>query len=324
MPCCAGSTRCRGGRISWRDICLRASAARWRGARTRRRTETAVCRPAGAGARLHRWRRAASRQTARRRRLFPFRQDGAAPAASRRHLSQRSRQGAELAARQRRPRLCDRLSACRLLQAPQRLFRIAAYEDLRHLLKHKRRYAPEALTPRSARSCLARACRRGSGWRAARGSTTAITRGLFNFTDREGGGLRLIQDAPSIATQLRSFPDVREAADRRIRGPPHRHRALCLRRSRARRVRARADATTSRKASGLGSCPNSSRWCNELPRKPSGEVRTEILQLVAMNQIDLMEPLIANEAERAQVRRIVEDRREPARPRSAGVQGPSD
>jgi len=29
-----------------------------------------------------------------------------------------------------------------------RLFRIAAYEDLRHLLKHKRSYAPDALTPK--------------------------------------------------------------------------------------------------------------------------------------------------------------------------------
>ena len=31
------------------------------------------------------------------------------------------------------------------------LFRIAAYEDLRHLLKHKRRYAPDALTPAERR-----------------------------------------------------------------------------------------------------------------------------------------------------------------------------
>src|SRR6267143_6888688 len=36
-----------------------------------------------------------------------------------------------------------------------RLFRIAAYEDLRHLLKHKRSYAPEALTPKE-RKILAR------------------------------------------------------------------------------------------------------------------------------------------------------------------------
>src|SRR5262249_1892016 len=32
-----------------------------------------------------------------------------------------------------------------------RLFRIVAYEDLRHLLKHKRRYVPDALTARERR-----------------------------------------------------------------------------------------------------------------------------------------------------------------------------
>src|SRR5215831_16314463 len=32
-----------------------------------------------------------------------------------------------------------------------KMFRVAAYEDLRHLLKHKRRYAPEALTPAETR-----------------------------------------------------------------------------------------------------------------------------------------------------------------------------
>jgi hypothetical protein len=38
------------------------------------------------------------------------------------------------------------------------LFRIARYEDLRHLLKHKRRYAPGALTPAERRSSPARVC----------------------------------------------------------------------------------------------------------------------------------------------------------------------
>ena len=47
----------------------------------------------------------------------------------------------------------------------------------------------------------------------------------------------------------------------------------------------------------------------ELPRRASGEVRSEILQLVAMNQVDLIEPLIADERERAMVARIVADRR---------------
>ena len=45
------------------------------------------------------------------------------------------------------------LAAC--FKTRSRLFRIAAYEDLRHLLKHKRSYAPEALTPME-RKILAR------------------------------------------------------------------------------------------------------------------------------------------------------------------------
>jgi hypothetical protein len=47
----------------------------------------------------------------------------------------------------------------------------------------------------------------------------------------------------------------------------------------------------------------------ELPRGASGEVRSEILQLVAMNQVDLIDPLLASERERAVVARIVADRR---------------
>ena len=44
-----------------------------------------------------------------------------------------------------------------------RLFRIAAYEDLRHLLKHKRSYAPDALTPKE-RKILARKSLVASLW----------------------------------------------------------------------------------------------------------------------------------------------------------------
>ncbi len=46
-----------------------------------------------------------------------------------------------------------------------------------------------------------------------------------------------------------------------------------------------------------------------LPRDAQGEVRSEILELVAMNQLDLIDPLIKTDAERAIVSRIVSDRR---------------
>ena len=48
---------------------------------------------------------------------------------------------------------------------------------------------------------------------------------------------------------------------------------------------------------------------DELPRGASGEVRSEILQLVAMNQVDLIDALIASEQERTLVARIIADRR---------------
>jgi hypothetical protein len=40
----------------------------------------------------------------------------------------------------------------------------------------------------------------------------AIIRGLFNFTDREGGGRRLVNDAPVLVRQIKKNPAVRDAA----------------------------------------------------------------------------------------------------------------
>src|ERR1700688_284612 len=102
------------------------------------------------------------------------------------------------------------LAAC--FRTRGQLFRIAAYEDLRHLLKHKRSYAPEALTPKQ-RAILARKSFVASLWLATgKKIYRAITRGLFNFTDREGGGRRLVNDAPVLIGLIRQNPAVRDAA----------------------------------------------------------------------------------------------------------------
>jgi hypothetical protein len=46
-----------------------------------------------------------------------------------------------------------------------------------------------------------------------------------------------------------------------------------------------------------------------LPRDASGKPRSEILQLVAMNQLDLIEPLITSDADRAFLKDILERRK---------------
>jgi hypothetical protein len=46
-----------------------------------------------------------------------------------------------------------------------------------------------------------------------------------------------------------------------------------------------------------------------LPRDAAGRVRTEILQLVAMNQLDLIEPMMASVTDRAFLKGLLESRK---------------
>ena len=188
-----------------------------------------------------------------------------------------------------------------------RLFRIAAYEDLRHLLKHKRSYAPEALTPKE-RTILARKSLVASLWLATGKKVyRAITRGLFNFTDREGGGRRLVNDAPVLSDLIRKNPDVRDTA---IVAFADRRTGVGLYAF----VEADRTALEAQLRSDLAAAhgpkpPEYIQVVQALPRDADGKLRTEILQLVAMNQLDLIEPLMTSETDRAFVKSILESRK---------------
>jgi AMP-binding enzyme C-terminal domain len=180
------------------------------------------------------------------------------------------------------------------------LFRILRYDDLRHLLKHKRRYAPEALTA-TERRVLARKSFINRAWMATGKKVYyAITRGL-GVTDREGRGPRFVYEAPAIAAQLRSHPKVREVA---IVAFPDRRAGTGL------YAFVEGGASDRELLAFLGGKgPEHLQVVDALPRDAHGEVRSEILELVAMNQLDLIGPLIKTDAERAIVGRIVSDRR---------------
>jgi hypothetical protein len=180
------------------------------------------------------------------------------------------------------------------------LFRIARYEDLRHLLKHKRCYAPQALTA-AERRVLARKSLLTRVWMATgKKIYYAITRGL-NVTDREGRGLRYAREAPAIAARLRSHPKVRDAA---IVAFPDRRAGTGLYAF----VEGSATEAELRDFLGRGG-PEYLQIVDALPRNAAGEVRSEILELVAMNQLDLIGSLVKNDAERALIGRIVSERR---------------
>ena len=197
------------------------------------------------------------------------------------------------------------LAAC--FKTRSRLFRIAAYEDLRHLLKHKRSYAPQALTPME-RKILARKSFVASIWlMTGKKVYQAITRGLFNFTDREGGGRRLVNDAPVLIELIRKNPDVRDTAivafaDRRTGVGLY---AFVEADNVGLEKQLRSELAA---AKGVKP-PEHIQVVHALPRDAAGKPRTEILQLVAMNQLDLIEPLITSDVDRAFLKDILESRK---------------
>ena len=197
------------------------------------------------------------------------------------------------------------LAAC--FRTRSRLFRIAAYEDIRHLLKHKRSYAPDALTPKE-RKILARKSLVASIWLATGKKVyRAITRGLFNFTDREGGGRRLVNDAPVLIDLIKKNPAVRDAtivafADRRTGVGLY---AFVEADQASLEAQLRNELTAAKGPKP----PEHIQVVHALPRDANGNPRTEVLQLVATNQLDLIEPMMTSAADRAFLKDILESRK---------------
>jgi hypothetical protein len=134
-----------------------------------------------------------------------------------------------------------------------------------------------------------------------------ITRGIFNFTDREGGGPRLVNDAPVITARLRQHPGVRDVA---IVAFPDRRAGTGLYAF----VETDPDLTERDVRDFLGAktgpaVPEHIQLSAALPRNADGSVRTEVLQLIAMNQVELIDNLVASDSERAVIARIVAERR---------------
>lgn len=95
---------------------------------------------------------------------------------------------------------------------PGRLARLMAREDLRHLLKQKRRYAPDLLTA-SERRMLARKSWPTRLWMATgKRLYRFVTRRLIGWSDGEGAGNRLAAEGPALLAAVRALSGVREAA----------------------------------------------------------------------------------------------------------------
>jgi len=189
-----------------------------------------------------------------------------------------------------------------------RLFRLLAYEDLRHLLKHKHRYLLEEMTPaewkmRSRKTPL-------SSWWLLTGKKLYHlgTRRLFGFVDQEGGGTRLAHDGPRITECLKRHPGVDDAAVVAFydRGAKHSLYAF------VEGTRTLSEATLREYlARNLQDAlpPEQIQITGALPRGEGGAIRTEMLQLIASNQLDEVALLTRDEAERSILARVIAERR---------------
>ncbi len=189
-----------------------------------------------------------------------------------------------------------------------RLFRILAYEDLRHFLKHKRRYVPDALTAMEKR-VLARKSLPTRIWMATgKKFYILVTRGLLGFIDSEGGGKRMAYDAPAIEGAAKAVDGVRDVA---VLDFPDRKRGIGLYAF----VEADRSVTEDRLRAALVAkigterLPEFIQLVDALPRRDEGTVRRDVLRLVSTNQVDMIEPLLASPQEARLVEAIVAGRK---------------
>lgn len=173
------------------------------------------------------------------------------------------------------------------------LARIMAWEDLRHLLKQKRSFAPQLLTPVEKR-ILARKSLPSRIWmKTGKRVYNFITRRLFNWSDGEGTGDRIDLEGPAIFETLDAEP--------RISG----HQLLTYSLP-SKGVGLYLFAETGISDAELKTLMKDHRIehmqaVGALPRTVDGAVRRDALHFVAMNQISELEAMLADEPELQQV-----------------------
>ena len=206
-----------------------------------------------------------------------------------------------------------------------RVFRIMAYEDLRHLIKHKALYCPESMTARE-RAIVARRSLPSRIWRnSGKVVYKLVTRGLLHWSDAEGGGDRLARHGASLTALLQRHPAVDEVAVTSYPHPSHRVEGLYAFVRLCGPAEARDLAAWSRKELGPLAGADLVQPVPALPKTPDGEVRHDLLKLVAGNLLDEIEPLTAGDAElQALMARIVAGRANRSDRRGTAPRGGAD
>jgi acyl-coenzyme A synthetase/AMP-(fatty) acid ligase len=122
------------------------------------------------------------------------------------------------------------------------------------------------------------------------------------------GARKNLFGAPAVAAALKAHPDVRDAA---VLVYPDRIAGTALYAFVETNGKVTEDQLRDRVIAAVGkdNAPQFIQIVATLPRNASGRLRTDILQLVATNQVDDIDPLITSDSERRIVNDILNARR---------------
>ena len=167
------------------------------------------------------------------------------------------------------------------------LFRTMAREDLRHLLKQKRAYAPHLLTPAEHRMLATKALPSRIWMATGKRLYNFITRRLMNWSDGEGTEDRISRDGPALVAALAAHPQVREVALHTYALPAKGVGLYAFVESDLPAARLRALAPDPK--------PELIQPVATLPRREDGTLRDDALALVATNRLDELDLLQADD-----------------------------
>jgi len=181
------------------------------------------------------------------------------------------------------------------------LYRVMAYEDMRHLQKQRWRYAPETMGP-LARRLLRRRSGPAQLWRdTGKRAYVFVTRKIFNWSDGEGAAPEVTRAIPEIRAALLADPRIRAVALSLVPLP-----------GRSVGLYAFVEGEASQAEVSKLAAPARLAFVHKvavLPRDETGAPRQDILDLIAMNRLDELEIVLSQAPElRAEVSTICDDR----------------
>lgn len=170
------------------------------------------------------------------------------------------------------------------------LYRYFAYEDFRHLIKQKKSFARHLLTPTEKRILKNRSWPSRLWLATGKRVYNFWTKGVFNWSDGEGTGDRIQEQGPTIRALLKSDERIYDVALATYSLP-------------AKGVGLYAFIETTdldeKQIRTLlkGQKVELLQTVTQLPRRPDGSVRDDIMKLIAMNELTDLAKIVKREPE---------------------------